>query len=139
MYLLDTNVISELRKVKTGQAAPAVAEWARTTVAESLFLSSITILELEIGLLLIERRDPPQGALLRHWLRQQILPTFANRILAVDTAVALRCATLHVPDPHAERDALIASTALVHGFTVVTRNFADFQSAGVPLLNPWQP
>jgi hypothetical protein len=138
MYLLDTNVLSELRKAKTGQAAPSVATWARATVAESLFLSSITVLELEIGLLLIERRDPLQGALLRHWLHRQILPTFANRILPVDTAVALRCATLHVPDPHAERDALIAATALVHGFIVVTRNVNDFQDTGAQLLNPWE-
>jgi predicted nucleic acid-binding protein len=138
MYLLDTNVLSELRKVKTGRADPLVAAWARTTIAESLFLSSITILELEIGLLLVERHDAIQGTLLRYWLHQQILPTFATRILPVDAAVALRCATLHVPDPHAERDALIAATALVYGFTVVTRNVADFRETGVALLNPWQ-
>ena len=138
MYLLDTNVLSELRKVRTGQAAPAVAAWAKTTIAETLFLSSITILEHEIGLLLIERRDPVQGALLRYWLHQQILPTFANRILPVDTSVALRCATLHVPDPAGERDALIAAIALVHGLIVVTRNVADFQDTGAQLLNPWE-
>jgi toxin FitB len=138
MYLLDTNVISELRKVRTGNADPAVAAWARTTIAEDLFLSSITVLELEIGMLLVERRDPAQGALLRCWLHQQILPTFANRILPADTAIALRCAALHIPDPQPERDALIAATALVHGFAVVTRNVADFRSSGVSLLNPWE-
>jgi len=138
MYLLDTNVISELRKVRTGNADPAVTAWARTTIAENLFLSSITVLELEIGMLLIERRDPVQGTLLRYWLHQQILPTFANRILSPDTTVALRCAALHVPDPQPERDALIAATALVHGFTVVTRNVMDFQPSGVSLLNPWE-
>jgi predicted nucleic acid-binding protein len=89
MFLLDTNVVSELRKVRTGRAAPAVAAWARTTLVERLFLSSITILELEIGLLIVERRDPAQGELLRQWLHRQILPTFAGRILPVDTTVAL--------------------------------------------------
>ena len=138
MYLLDTNVLSELRKAKTGRADPAVAAWARTTSAESLFLSCITVLEIEMGMLLIERRDPAQGALLRYWLHQQILPTFAGRILPVDIDVALRCATLHVPNPHADRDALIAATALVRGFTVVTRNLPDFETTGVRILNPWQ-
>ena len=138
MYLLDTNVLSELRKAKTGRADPAVAAWARTTSAESLFLSCITVLEIEMGMLLIERRDPAQGALLRYWLHQQILPTFAGRILPVDIDVALRCATLHVPNPHADRDALIAATALVRGFTVVTRNLPDFETTGVRILNPWR-
>jgi predicted nucleic acid-binding protein len=105
---------------------------------ESLFLSSITVLELELGILLVERRDSAQGARLRRWLHQQILPTFADRILPVDTAVALRCAALHVPDPHAERDAMIAATALVHGLTVVARNISDFEGTGATTLNPWE-
>ena len=102
-----------------------------------LFLSAITILELETGALLVERRDPAQGAILRAWLDGHVLPAFAGRVLAVDTAVAQRCARLHVPDPRADRDALIAATALVHGMTVVTRNVADFEPTGVPTLNPW--
>jgi predicted nucleic acid-binding protein len=138
MFLLDTNVVSELRKIKTGSAAPAVAAWARTTSAESLFLSSITVLELELGVLLMERRDVVQGALLRSWLHQQIVPIFAERILPVNTSIALRCAALHVPNPQAERDALIAATALVHGLIVVTRNTSDFDATGVSILNPWQ-
>ena len=103
----------------------------------SLFLSVITILELETGVLLVERRDPPKGAMLRAWLDGHVLPAFAGRVLAIDTAVAQRCASLHVPDPRAERDTLIAATALVHGKTVVTRNVADFEPTGVPILNPW--
>jgi len=138
MFLLDTNVLSELRKMESGRAASAVAAWARERSVESLFLCSITVLELELGILLVERRDSAQGARLRHWLHQQILPTFADRILPVDTAVALRCAALHVPDPHAERDAMIAATALVHGLTVVTRNISDFEGTGATTLNPWE-
>jgi predicted nucleic acid-binding protein len=137
MYLLDTNVVSELRKGKTGKADLNVIQWASSVPATRLFLSVITVLELETGILLIERRDPPQGKLLRAWLEDYVLPAFSSRILPVDTAVARRCAKLHVPDPRADRDALIAATALVHGMVVVTRNVADFEPAGVNLLNPW--
>jgi predicted nucleic acid-binding protein len=93
---------------------------------------------LELGVLLLERRDPRQGEILRHWLDQRVMLAFANRILGIDVAVARQCARLHVPDPCAERDALIAATALVHGLTVVTRNHADFVATGVALLNPWR-
>ena len=137
MFVLNTDVVSELRKAKSGRADPAVVAWARSVQASELFVSAITILELETGVLQIERRDAVQGGLLRAWLDQQVLPGFTGRILAVDTAVARRCARLHVPDPRTERDALIAATALVHGMTVVTRNVADFTPTGVPVLNPW--
>jgi predicted nucleic acid-binding protein len=102
-----------------------------------LYLSAITVQELEIGVLLAERRDPAQGAIFRAWLNGHVLPAFTGRILAVDTAVAQRSARLHVPDPRPVRDALIAATALVHGMTVVTRNVADFEPTGVSTLNPW--
>jgi len=138
MYLLDTNLVSELRKVRSGKADPGVAAWADEVDASSLFLSSITLHELELGVLLAERRDPTQGALLRHWLEQAVMPAFAGRILAVDAAVARRSAALHVPDPKPFRDGLIAATALVHSLVVVTRNLADFAAIGVPVLNPWQ-
>lgn len=137
MYLLDTNVLSELRKVRAGKADSQVANWADSIDAADLYLSAITIQELEIGVLLIERRDPSQGSILRVWLNEHVLPAFADRILAVDTAVAQRSARLHVPDPRPVRDGLIAATALVHGMTVVTRNLADFEPTGVLLLNPW--
>jgi hypothetical protein len=137
MFLLDTNVVSELRKAKAGKADPNVAAWAASVPVGSLFVSVITILELETGVLLVERRDPPQGALLRSWLDSHVLPAFNNRVLPIDISVAQRCARLHVPDPRAERDALIAATALVHGMTVVTRNVSDFVLTGVPTLNPW--
>lgn len=138
MYLLDTNVVSELRKAKSGRASPKVIEWARSVPPASLYLSAITVLEIELGILLIERRDAVQSAQLRSWMSGHVLPSFTDRILPVDTAVALRCARLHVPDPGAERDMLIAATALAHGFTLVTRNVVDFKGLELQLLNPWE-
>ena len=137
MFVLDTNVVSELRKIRLGRSDPHVSEWADGVDAGSLHLSAITILELEIGVLQVEHRDEKQGAALRAWLDTVVLPEFNGRIFPVDTAVAQRGARLHVPDPRAEREALIAATALVHGMTVVTRNIADFKATGVALLNPW--
>lgn len=139
MYLLDTNVVSELRKVRLGKADANVAAWADSIDAAELFVSAITIMELELGVLSIERRDAAQGAVLRAWLERQVLPEFAERTLPIDTAVAQRCARLHVPDKRGERDALIAATALVHGMTVATRNVADFAPTGVVIIDPWQP
>ena len=138
MYLLDTNVISELRKAKSARIDKNVEAWANSVSANSLFLSVITILELETGLLLIERKDSAQAAVLRSWLNGHVLPAFSGRILAVDTAVAQCCAKLHVPDPRSDRDAMIAATAIIHGMTVVTRNVIDFEPTGVEILNPWK-
>jgi predicted nucleic acid-binding protein len=138
MYLLDTNVVSELRKAGTGKADRNVTEWARSIPVGSLFLSAISILELETGILLVERRDDAQGQILRRWLDRHVLPAFEDRILAVDATVALRCARMHVPDRRSDRDALIAATASVHGMAVVTRNVADFASLDVEILNPWE-
>ena len=138
MYLLDTNVVSELRKAKSGKAAKRVVAWARGVPAGQLYLSAISVLELEIGVLSIERRDPAQGELLRVWLDTQVLPAFTDRIIPIDAAVAKRCAKLHVPDPRSERDALIAASALVHGLQVVTRNVADFVAMDVAIVNPWE-
>jgi predicted nucleic acid-binding protein len=137
MFILDTNVVSELRKVRLGKANAQVANWADTVEAITLYISAITVLELEMGVLLAERRDAKQDKILRTWLDNHVLPEFKDRILPVDTAVAQCCARLHVPDPRSERDALIAATALVHGMTVVTRNVDDFAATGVNLLNPW--
>jgi predicted nucleic acid-binding protein len=137
MFILDTNVISELRKAKSGKADPKVVAWASAINADELFLSAITILELEMGVLQVERRDSLQGNLLRSWLDNQVLTAFDGKILVIDAAVAQRCARLHVPDRSSERDALIAATALVHGMTIVTRNVTDFATSGVDLINPW--
>jgi predicted nucleic acid-binding protein len=139
MYVLDTNVVSELRKVSSGKAHRGVTEWAASVPTSNLYLSVITILELEQGVLLVERRDRRQGAALRQWLDSRVMTAFAGRVLPVDTEVARQCARLHVPDPRSERDALIAATALVHGMTIVTRNEDDFAACSVPVLNPWLP
>ena len=137
MFLLDPNLVSELRKAPSGRANPGVVAWAATAPPEGLFLSALSVLELELGILLKERRDPDQGRRLRAWLEHKVLPGFNERILPVDTAVARRCAALHVPDPRSERDALIAATALVHRLTLVTRDNRDFEAIGVPLVNPF--
>jgi len=136
MYVLDTDVVSELRRPE--RAHPQVAAWAARTPLVLHFISSVTLYELEVGILLMERRDRAQGAVLRAWMDRQVLPRFEGRILSIDTAVARRAAALHVPDPRPERDAFIAATALVHAMTVVTRNVEDYRPTGVEVLNPWE-
>ncbi|BCH63094.1 twitching motility protein PilT [Agrobacterium vitis] len=136
-YLLDTNVVSELRKVGDGKADRNVTEWIGAQDSRTLFISAITILELERGILSLQRRDVAQGSRLRAWMDGRVRPEFAERILVIDDAVATRCAHLHIPDRRNESDALIAATALVHGLAVVTRNIQDFEGTGVVLINPW--
>lgn len=138
MYLLDTNVISELRKAKSKKADNHVIEWANTISPTALFLSVITILELETGILLLERRDPLQAAVLRSWFNSHVLPAFSERILPFDAAVARCCAKLHVPNPCPDRDAIIAATALTHGMIVATRNIQDFKNMNIEVFNPWE-
>lgn len=138
MLLLDTNVISELRKVNTGKADIHFAHWSKQLIISQLYISAITVMELEIGILQKSRHDIQQGKMLRHWFEQQVLPVFNGRIIAIDTAIALACARLHIPDPRTERDALIATTALTHGLTLVTRNVKDFVATGVVMINPWE-
>jgi hypothetical protein len=137
MFLLDTNVISELRKVRSGRANNKVIHWADRVDAADLYLSIISVEELEIGVQLANRRDATQGHALRNWLDNQVLTAFKSRILNIDLAVVKRSASLHVPDPKPIRDGLIAATAMVHGKTLVTRNVRDFEGFGVNLLNPW--
>lgn len=138
MYLLDTNVVSELRKAKSRRFNNNVKSWTKTVSPSNLFISIITVLELETGILLVERRDASQGAILRAWMDTHVLPTFSERILNIDLAIAQCCAKLHVPNRKSDRDALIAATALVHGMTIVTRNVADFEKTKVDILNPWE-
>jgi predicted nucleic acid-binding protein len=139
MFVLDTNVVSELRKVRAGKAHPGVADWASSVPSGQLFVSSITIHELEHGVLLAERADPARGAVLRRWLDESVAAAFDQRVLPVDEPVARRAAALHIPDPAPLRDALIGATALVQRMAVVTRNVKDFERFGdLGVLNPWR-
>ncbi len=135
-FLLDTNVVSELRRPA---ADPRVVEWAGSLARKDAFISVVTVREIEAGVMLLERRDRSQGALLRAWLEEKVIGGYADRILPVDLEVARRAAALHVPDPRPERDALIAATALVSGLTIATRNVTDFEPTGASLVNPWDP
>ena len=137
MYLLDTNVVSEFRKSADGRMNKSVKRWADEISPDLMFISAISVLELEIGVLQIERRDKKQGLILRKWLNKSVLPAFLDRVLPVDLAVAQRCASLHVPNPKSERDAMIAATAIEHRMTIVTRNVSDFSQSGVKIFDPW--
>ena len=138
MFLLDTNVVSELRKLPSGRANPGLVAWATSVSSAVMFISAITLHELELGVKLAERSDPAKGAILRTWLDATVVPAFSQRILAVDEVVAVRSAALHVPDPAPYRNAFIGATALIHGMTVVTRNTADFlRFPDAKVLNPW--
>lgn len=137
MFLIDTNVISESRKLGSGKADPGVEQWLEQVDPNASFISLFTLFELELGVLRLERRDKAQGKLLRQWLDDKVIPSFADRVIVPDGEVALACARLHVPDPASERVSWIAATALTHGLTIVTRNVGDFARSGAKLINPW--
>lgn len=136
-YLLDTNVVSELRK-SPARIDQRVAEWASGADVEQMFISAITVFEIELGIRQVERRDAAQAAVLWRWFDRAVLDGFGARVLAVDREAARLAARLHVPDPRPERDAFIAATAMAHGLTVVTRNVVDFAPTGAAVLDPWK-
>jgi toxin FitB len=138
MYLLDTNIISESRKLGTAKVDPNAARWFAEVDVETSFVSAMTIFELERGVKQMERRDTAQGALLRRWFDEQVMTTYEHRTLPLSREVALICAGLHIPDPKSERDAWIAATAIDAGLTLVTRNVDDFANMGVGLINPFE-
>lgn len=137
-YILDTNVISEFRKAASDRCHPRVKDWVENVDPEEMYLSVITIMELEVGYLSLRRRDQLQALRVKAWISDYIPRVFRGRILVFDDAVALVCAGLHVPDKRPERDAIIAATALHYDLTVVTRNTRDFIGTGARLLNPWE-
>jgi hypothetical protein len=143
MYLLDTNVLSEMRKAsRMKESSPRmdgrVEKWVASASPSDLHLSVVSILELERGFHLLRRRDPAQAELILLWVRNGLLPSFDGRILGVDLDIVQCCAGLSIPNPIDYRNSLIAATALVRGLTVVTRNIRHFEPTGVGLLNPWE-
>ena len=136
MYLLDTNIISETRR--PDRTNPALKAWLAKQAQSGLYTSAVVMMELERGVLGMERKDKAQGAVLRRWLDNIIKPAFSGRILPADADTATVCAALHIPDKAPENDAWIAATAKQHGLTLATRNIKDFEHSGVKLINPFE-
>ncbi|MDY6216798.1 type II toxin-antitoxin system VapC family toxin [Actinobacillus porcinus] len=138
MYLLDTNIISEIRKLAKNKCDKNVADWVRSTSKDLMFTNAVVMMELERGVMSIERKDTTQGKLLRHWFEIDVKPAFHGKILKIDEQTAQICAKLHIPDHAPENDAWIAASAIQHNLVLVTRNTADFARTGVKLFNPFE-
>ena len=136
-YLLDTNVVSALRR--KDKAEKRVIEWFESLAGAEFFISALTMMEIETGIRRLERYDRRQAAIIRSWKEGPLRTLFQGRFVDVDLEIAERCASLHVPDPQPEIDALIAATAIVRGLTLVTRNERDFATMPVQVMNPWTP
>ncbi|MEF0938579.1 type II toxin-antitoxin system VapC family toxin [Rhizobium sp. BR 362] len=137
MYLLDTNIVSDVRRARSGKANQGVLDWIAPIPEQLLFISAITLFEIELGILQVDRRDKVQGTALRNWMEQGVKVAFQGRIVAINEQIALRCAHYNVPDPRELRDAFIGATAWERGFILVTRNTRHFQGMDIELLNPW--
>lgn len=138
MYILDTNVLSEFRRLTLGRGNKAVGQWAGTVSPASMYLSSITIFEVDLGIQSLALRDAAGAANIRQWLNSYVLKEFANRILPFDVNEARVCAGFSAGRTRPFRDMLIAATASHAGFSLVTRNTKDFEGLPVPLLNPFE-
>ena len=137
MYLLDTNVISEARKIRSGKSDPSVEKWFDDVTSTDMYISVISVHELELGILAKERQDKAQGEILRQWFENRVLPTFQDRTLVLTQDAAIISARLHVPNPQPVKDAYIAGIAVANRLIVVTRNTKDFEGMNVKTLNPW--
>lgn len=134
---MDTNVISEFRKINSGKANQNVIRYFSEVSPDDIYMSVITFYEFEKGIKQIELRDKVQGAVLRDWMQNHVIKYWGANILPIGRDVATVCADLHVPDPKSLSDSFIAATAMVHNLTLVTRNVKDFESIDVSIVNPW--
>lgn len=133
-YLLDTNILSEVRKPRPGGS---VADWWESVSADDVYLSVLVVGEIRLGIeRLLHRRDRSQAAVFERWLGT-LEQDFGNRILPVTTTIAEAWGRLAAPEPLPAVDGLLAATALVHGLTLVTREGRRLERTGIPLLNPW--
>lgn len=139
MYLLDTNVISEIRKIRNGKANQGVAEWFFTTPLDELFLNDIVLLEVKQGALLARHNnDLIKAQMLDDWADNQLPKQFGERILPISRHICLIASTLHIPNPRDRHDALIGVTALAHNLILVSRNQKDFKNIdGLKFFNPF--
>ena len=135
-YLLDTNVISELRK--RDRASENVRTWLHAHRAPEFWISVLVVGELRRGVELVARRDGAAASALREWLDSTVRD-YCDRILPVTLAISERWATLSVPDPIPVIDGLLAATAIEHHLSLVTRNVGDVQATGVDVVNPFDP
>ena len=137
MFLLDTNVISDMRKIDSGRADSHVSTWIDELDASDFYVSVVTLAELDYCIRFKHRRYPNQSLFLRRWFNHSVLPFFEDRIVTIDFQVAMKYSEINVPNHLPDRDSWIAATALVHNFVVVTRNTKDFEASGVALYTPW--
>ena len=138
MYLLDTNIIFELKKLDSGKIHPQVQRWAYSINLMQTKISVVSITEIRTGILSLARKEQAQAASLDNWFTNRLLPAYRTRTLSVDTEVALICAQLHIPTKRPINDAYIAATAIAHNLTPVTRNVRDFQGLPLMLENPFE-